>query len=277
MRDLPFFYAPASAGSQTVNLNSGKLWSDYHNLYGYKWDVAVVNNRFGTPRRVSGSSAVQLFIFGENSEEAYKIRRDVYSVFEKDVLKKTPGRLYIGDWYLMCYISGIGSNSANVDRSTIISELQIEAAEWVWRRDGETTIISGKSSSHNSIGYYYSYGYPYCYGYESLGYLIVTNPAIDSSDFEMVIHGPVINPTVTINDFAYGARVGLESGDQLIIDSETRTVKIVRANGDIVNAFGSRLANSFRKLPPGQLKIISNSGATVDLTVMERGSEPAWS
>ena len=46
---------------------------------------------------------VELSIFAEGKEELPEIMNQMHRVFERDIIRNSPGKLYVGDTYMSCY------------------------------------------------------------------------------------------------------------------------------------------------------------------------------
>ena len=68
------------------------------------------------------------------------------------------------------------------------------------------------------------------------------------------------------------------AGESLLIDSPSKTITLTKASGEKVNWFDNRSRESyiFQPIPPGQNIVERNGDFGIDLTVIEKRSEPKW-
>ena len=103
----------------------------------------------------------------------------------------------------------------------------VEAFTPYWIGKKTYTFHSYGITSSDNKRYPGKYPYRYANGMTS-NYLI--NPNYTSSNFQMIIYGPVVNPQVTIGSNTYLVNITLETGEYLRIDSRSRTIAKVLKN-----------------------------------------------
>jgi hypothetical protein len=93
-----------------------------------------------------------------------------------------------------------------------------------------------------------------------------------ASDFVLSVHGPAINPRVTINGYPYVVYATIGAGETLVIDSANKTVMCGERN--LFDARNKR-QSVFEKIPAGQLTLAYGS-FSFELLLHEERSEPRW-
>lgn len=113
----------------------------------------------------------------------------------------------------------------------------------------------------------------------------VVNSAVSAMPFEMVIYGPVSEPSITMGGNTYELHMDIPSGAYVTINSVEgqRSIVMTAENGDTTNVFdkgerGSGLNGGtyiFQPLPAGEHQVQWN-GFGFDLTVIQERSTPSW-
>ena len=249
-------------------------------LFGYKWNYEskqrlggggkITNIRKDLEERTLTLSIVNYGV--ENYEEAIDYLHEITDI---DVLKKTPGRLYVGGMYLNCYVTASEKSEWEPEAGYIDVSLTLAVEYPMWVGENSYTFHSFGISSTNNKRYPRRYPYRYANGMNST-YII--NPHFANSNFKLIIYGPVVNPMVTIGGVSYLVNAILEEGEYLVIDSRSRTIIKVKKNGEQENLYHNRQKgrNFFRKVAPGRQPISWTGKFNFDLIIYEERGEPKW-
>lgn len=249
-------------------------------LFGSKWSYEskqrlggggkITNIRKDLEERTLTLSIVNYGV--ENYEEAIDYLHEITDI---DVLKKTPGRLYVGGMYLNCYVTASEKSEWEPEAGYIDVSLTLAVEYPMWVGENPYTFHSFGISSTNNKRYPRRYPYRYANGMNST-YII--NPHFANSNFKLIIYGPVVNPMVTIGGVSYLVNAILEEGEYLVIDSRSRTIIKVKKNGEQENLYHNRQKgrNFFRKVAPGRQPISWTGKFNFDLIIYEERGEPKW-
>ncbi len=249
-------------------------------LFGYKWNYEskqrlggggkITNIRKDLEERTLTLSIVNYGV--ENYEEAIDYLHEITDI---DVLKKTPGRLYVGGMYLNCYVTASEKSEWEPEAGYIDVSLTLAVEYPMWVGENPYTFHSFGVSSTDNKRYPGRYPYRYANGMNST-YII--NPHFTNSNFELIIYGPAVNPMVTIGGVPYLVNVILEEDEYLAIDSRSRTIIKATKNGERENLYHNRQKgrNFFRKISPGRQSISWTGKFDFDLIIYEERGEPKW-
>lgn len=249
-------------------------------LFGYKWNYEskqrlggggkITNIRKDLEERTLTLSIVNYGV--ENYEEAIDYLHEITDI---DVLKKTPGRLYVGGMYLNCYVTASEKSEWEPEAGYIDVSLTLAVEYPMWVGENQYTFHSFGVSSTDNKRYPGRYPYRYANGMNST-YII--NPHFTNSNFELIIYGPAVNPMVTIGGVPYLVNVILEEDEYLAIDSRSRTIIKATKNGERENLYHNRQKgrNFFRKISPGRQSISWTGKFDFDLIIYEERGEPKW-
>ena len=209
-------------------------------------------------------------------------------VFEKDIVSASPGRLYIGNSYMNCYISKNSKDRWVNDLDSITMELNAKSDYPYWIT--ESLYRFRKSSDQLTEGaeigidYEYDYEYEYSYGFGSDGTMQYINNANPTEcGFRMTIYGPVINPPIRINGHLYELKATLYEGEYAVIDcstrySQDRAIYKVQNDGTKIDLFNSRNKQSdiFQKIPPGRSTVTWPGNFGFDVVLFRERGTPPW-
>lgn len=248
--------------------------------YQTKWTYEAVARQYGIDISRFGKDPIKIEITLKfrGTKEGININLETfYRECEKDVIGMTPGKLWVGDYYLLGYV---------IERSTINTaefygreqKLSFIGTKGFWNKEltKEFYPISTDPGGDTDLDYNYDYNYDYAVETGSGKQWYVDHFA--TSEFEMIIYGPATNPRVNINGYPYQVYDNIESGEYVLIDSQNNTVTKHRNNGTIVNLFDMRAKEQSIFEPiPGGLNSVSWSGTFgFTITLFLERSEPKW-
>ena len=259
--------------NETNIFGSRELFINDMDLFDYSWNYDTDFGRVDNFRRDAQERQLTISIYGKTEEEANNKKNKVFEVFEKDVLAKRPGKLWIGDYYLSCYIVESAVSTYYRQGNYLAIEITIVTDTPVWIKE---TIYN--FYIQNIVGEsFYPYDYPYDYS-NNLTIQNITNNHFADSDFKLIIYGPVTNPTVFIKGHPYTVNTILLEGEYLTITSTDKTVVKTKINGERVNEFNrrSKVYSVFKRIEQGQNAVSWNEEFNFDLVLLEKRSEPKW-
>lgn len=230
---------------------------------------------------------------------------------EYDVQNKLPGKLYVDDYYISCFVIGAttepGDNSAWVERTMEvlcpypfwISESAYSFLPQTDETQPEETppittgnIHTGESLDNNVVipefefdflkpsdqkTIYPLFDLPFDF-IGNLGTRQIKNPSYLPGNFIMTIYGYAVNPAVIIAGHTYQINETAYTGERIVIDSREKTVIKIGRFGEIANLYNSRnkIQSVFEKIPPGASVLSWEGDFGVDLTIFDERSEPKW-
>lgn len=249
-------------------------------LFDYEWEYQTQGYNFQRIVNFGKSmvtSSFDLVINGSTKEEYKQNLKNLLNIIEKDILHLTPGKLFIGNTYIRCYIykNSKSGRYVNTKKSVVTLEIISETGSWI----EESTTVIGKMTNgvYNQDFLDYPHEYPYDYT-NSLTSQMVINEGYADSDFEMRIYGFCINPAVSIGNHTYRVYTQLDTGEHLIINSVDKVVRKVKNNGEVINQFYLRDRDFyiFEKIPAGRNPVVWSGEYGFDITLLMERSEPRW-
>lgn len=270
-----------SAGT-TLILNQGSYLVSTHDLRNFAWNYVATNRPSGYGGRVSFNRPVQekiinIGIRGSSAEEFELNAAAFHALTEVDILNSSPGRLYLGEQYLTCYLSTSSKVNYHSRRGNWVSkELVIVVTEPFWHTEGTTRFLLGEPDE--IIG---GKRYPNRYSYRYIASTssgTIDNPNYAAAPMIITIYGPAENPSVTIGNksYAIGATIGAEQ--RIIINQLEKTIISLTDTGTIQNLFDyrSKTNDTFAYIEPGAQTVIYTGEFTFDVTIITQRSEPSW-
>lgn len=259
---LPFYY--------------GNVWSDPNQLRGYEWELTASNGVYTSINRKAYSREIDVYFSGDTKEEALRTRNHAYEVFEHDVLEGIEGRLVVGTYTLRCFVSGIADECASVGECVIKSRITIESAYPVWTTGTAYQFMPTEELPYGG----FDFPFDFSVDFAAKPPQTITNPYPFPSHFQLTFYGSTsVAPSVTIGGMKYGVTGVLNAGESVVIDSQTRTVEMVKGNTmDVTSWFGKRTKDNsiFAKIPPGVSTLEWSGNFGFDLTIFNERSEPTF-
>lgn len=254
---------------------------DITKLFGKSWSYETTENKKANKTeltrfyRTSISKKITLQVYADSEEEYCDVMNKISDVTDRDIIEKSPGKIWVGDYYLECYITNLEPSDYDDIFYTTDIDITIEAFYPYWINKKTYEFHSNKITSSNNKNYPGRYPYRYANGLEG-NYII--NPHFTASNFQMIIYGAVVNPQITVGDNTYLVNIILEDGEYLEIDSRKKTVIKIKNNGEKVNAYHNRQKGTefFKKINPGRQSVVGTGEFDFDLIIFEERSEPKW-
>ena len=257
-------YYEGSDGSRIDLMGNGIYAQDPENLTANKWKYTTISgvNGLGRVKRFykdTQEAKLNLGIMADSKEEFNDIMYNLHRIFDRDIRRMRPGKLWWNDWCKEVFA---------VETSQDSFEELFESV------DKEVTFVSVYNASG---GLDYSHDYPFDYGLEEV-VEVVKNDCIDAANFELKFYGPAENPSVTIGDHVYSVLDSLDAGEYITVNSLTKKIFKYDSYGNTENVFHLRDRDSyiFEKIPEGITTIARSKDHMLDITIFDERGEPEW-
>lgn len=300
-------------GESLESIKDG-IYVNYSDLRDYIWEYTTQSSRIIGFQKGVVEKTIPLVILCDSEEQGAEIRNRLFEIGEKDVLKKKPGKIMIGDYYLSGYIIGSKKSSYLMNKQYMELELTFVTDTNKWNREvkyqflPQTTIPEGPGENNPDV----SGGVPegqiiengavlreFAFDFLKPSNLKVTYPLFDlpfdfvgtygrrtiendsfaECDFVMTIWGFVDNPSIRIGGHPYTVYATVYEGERLEIDSAAGTVTKIGRLGEEMNLYNARekLYSVFQKIPPGVQTVSWPGTYGLDILIKDERSEPRWS
>jgi hypothetical protein len=277
-------YYQNSAGQTFTLYGDGLTFIDPMELHTWEWSYSLTNRITGyggdasyfarNPRTFD----LELRMRGMNHEEFLTQMNTLHDVTEADMISGEPGRLYVDEQYLSCYLAVSGSKPTHLKNSNFATRnVTVLAVEPYWCTPVSVTINPYTDQPTNENGKKFNLKYAYRYGTGLSGATIINNhysaaPAI------ITFFGPATNPSITISGVTYGVNETLTASERLVIDQIKHKIYTVSETGTTNNVFNSRnkAFDIFTPIPVGDNSILYSGDFIVQVTMIQQRSELKW-
>ena len=271
-----------NANGTSISLNTPPYYVAGHDLRNFVWEYNAVNRPNGYGGRVSFSRPVQeriisLGIRGNTPAEFNSNALALMALTEPDILAGTPGKLYLGDQYLTCFLSVSSEVNWHSRRGNWVSKnVKLVVTEPFWHTETTQSFLKGAPEAVLDAKKY-DLKYPYRY-IASTSSGIITNEHYSSSPMVITIYDAADDPSITIGSNVYAVDATIVDTQRIIIDQLKRTVVSMTAGGTIQNLFDYRDKSNdiFAPIEPGVNTVVYTGDFSFDITIIQQRSEPSW-
>lgn len=247
-----------------------------NDLGNWEWTYEVSNGVIKQFEKKFKEKSLQLLVKGKTKDACSRLMNALYEKTEIDICTKTPGKLYVGDYYLECYLI-----SKDIDNSIIgknaLETLKIMPVGKVWLKKHPFHFSHTNEPIQSGHGYPHDYPYGYSIG---TGYsATVTNEGFTDSNMIITIYGYAYHPEILIDGHSYKINCIVDSNQKAVINTRDRTIRLINLQSGVVkNAFMFReqSSNIFEKISPGEHTVFWNTNFNFDITILIERSEPEW-
>lgn len=265
-----------------LTLNSGNYLISAHDLRDFAWEYTASNRPNGYGGRVQFKRPVQektinIGIRGSTAAAFEANAAALIALTEVDILNGKPGKLYLGEQYLTCYLSTSSAVNYHSRRGNWVSKsLTIVVTEPFWHIETNQRFLLGAPASvANPKNYTGRYPYRYI---ASTSSGVLTNSHYAASPIIITIYDAAVNPSVTIGGKIYAVNATIGAGQRIIVNQLERTIVSMTSSGSTTSLFDYRDKTNdiFEYIAPGNNTVIYTGDFTFDITVIQQRSEPTW-
>lgn len=221
-------------------------------------------------------------IAARDGAEGVELRNLVDSVGEYDVLTRRAGRLYVGDWYVSCWIVGCAPTDYWMDDRFAEMRLTLLVESPGWVREHALTLVPEAGDAGVSDGFDYPHDFPVEFRRERVSRQVY-NSGLEPMDFLWRAYGPCEDPWVSVGGDLHGVNVDVPAGSRLEVDSRARTAVLVSADGSVEGVYGSRVAGAegsgtylFERVPLGASSLSWDNSFRMDFVTYEVRTSCPW-
>lgn len=270
-----FFYE--NNNGKRVVFGEGGLYANYNDLRDYEWSYSDDNNIIGGFYKEPVKKSLPVVIVKNSLSERIAVRNSLFEVFESDILAGKKGRIYIGNWYLKCWITAIENSSYLMHRDFTKADLTVITDEPFWIKEEIFSYSAVNVSASGGIDF--PFDLPIDLQSSNVGQNTISNYQIFPAAFKITVYGPCSNPVmIKIGGHTYQVNVGLNSGENLVIDSMNKTItKVLQDRAETsVMRYRYKKESIFEEIQPGQNELIWFGDFGFDVLLYHKRSEPDW-
>lgn len=262
--------------NQEINFGSGEYFLNESELRDFEWNYNTAFNRItNINRKGVVTKPIPIII---HSRDGVGAKNRLFEIFERDVIARTPGRFYIGDYFCEGYVLESKKENYLLNKNLLVLEVTFVTEKAYWIRPTVSTFAKYTEAQTGD----YILDYPHDYGYDyydtGLASVFINNEHFDGSEFRLLINGQANFPRLEIGSHVYEVEHEVKTGEVLEINSKDRTISLIQADGCKENLFNYRNKdyNIFQKVPPGVSTVFWDGKFEFELTLFEERSEPKW-
>ena len=282
--DVPVRYV--NSNNETFVLQGDGLgYLDILPLYGYSWGYDLANSVSGDGGAATGFSrrprAFNLELRRRGPDRAAFVSRmdALHAAAEVDVLAEKPGRLWLADQYLDCYLA-VGATVTSAPRNGAFGtvEVNVLAVKPYWCTERTTEfypLVSGEGRGDH--GKKYDLKNAYRYG-TSIASNDINNQFYAPTPAIITLYGPAEAPAVTIEGNVYGVNTSITATQRLVIDGTKREIYAVGEGGARIDLFNHRVktGDAFKPVDMGVHRVLTNGNYRMQIKLIEQRSQPRW-
>lgn len=299
-----------NSNGEVLNLLSPPYCLQTGDLFDYAWSYETTGSRITKFLKEVQEKNLLLSILNYSRQDYMDAINRFSEVVETDVLVGMPGKLWVGEMYLQCYVIVSEKSDWEDDIELIDNEITLATDYPYWCRDktyhfyaspgqiieneNRQEIVSVARSSQPGIDYPWDYTYDFVTHYRPTVRRVmydytydfyhdhtvgrIDNDHFTDADFEMIVYGPCTHPEIRIGDNIYRVETTLYDSEYLVINSIKRTVIKYGRNGVTENLFNARDKYNcvFERIPAGNSTVKWNAQYSFDVILFQRRSEPLW-
>lgn len=123
-----------SQGAELVFGENG-IYVNENDLRDWEWSFSTEYGKIRNFKRKASTKTLPVQIWAESEEKGTEIRNRLHDLALVDISAGKPGRLYVGDCYLLCYITGSKKSGYLTSKRMMSVSLTISTSEDVWYQE----------------------------------------------------------------------------------------------------------------------------------------------
>ena len=277
-------YYEGSDGSKVNLMGDGIYAQNPETLTQNTWEYSTMSGSSGLARvkrfyKDAKELPLTVGIMAEDKEEFNAMMYNMHRIFDRDVRRLKPGKLWWNDWYKEVFAVDTSNDSFEELFESVDRDIKFLAVGSYWVRKVVRKYEAGTGTGTDSLDYGLDYGFDYDhdYGVDDTAEAIQNN-CIDAANFELRFYGPVANPSVSISGHVYEVFDTLSEGEYIIVNSLTKKILKYGQYGNETNVFHLRGRDDyiFQKIPEGMNTVTRSRANALDITIYDERGEPEW-
>lgn len=259
---------------ESMYLNRDGVVADITDVLEWSLDVDDTYGIIRSMTRSVGSRKMKVVTYSTDA------RKRLYEIPAADVSAMRPGRLYVGEWYLLCYVTSSAVNGWWYRNGVASYDVDVTVVDPLWSKEIEYEF---SMTSIGGVGLDFPYDFPHDFGFSNV-VTSIDNHEGAPADAILRFYGPADECRVIIAGNEYYVGEPLESGEYVTINTYEKTVKLTRINGEVEDVFSSVRGEYFQgsgsyvfeKIPSGLSNVTMGGGSDVDIILTMHRDEPDY-
>ena len=267
-------------GERFVGLENG-VYLNYNDLRDYSWNYDTINSKISRFYKQITDKNLPLVACGVTEEKAISAKNRLLDIAEADIVAKIPGRIFVGDYYMIGYVTKSTKSNYLITKRLTNINLTFTSDDPVWCREKSYSFATTETANADEMQTIGGTDYNVAYDYDFAAALPSQDITVDSTDgatFKIRVYGKAEYPLIAIGGHSYSVNGVVEDGESLLIDALNKKITLTTESGNAVNWFDRRNRESdiFQPIPSGTVSVAWTGNFAFDLTVIEKRSEPRW-
>lgn len=260
---------------EMIEFGENGLYLNINDLHSYKWSYSSRNRKISFFNRDVQEKTLPIVVVCGSRDAGNQIMNQLMELSEKDILVKKNGQIIVGDYYLNCFIFGSQKSNYDLSKGVFYANLDVVTDTPAWIKEINQSFNNTSGGSGSNLDHPYDFPYDFT-SPSSIRELV--NSGFADTDFKMILFGEVTDPTIFIAGHEYSITGHIEDREYVEIDSRSKTVTLVKNDGERVNWFSHRDKENyiFQKIPSGVSQVSWQGDYRFDITLFEERSEPKW-
>lgn len=270
-------------GQSFVLHGDGVSFMNLNSLRSYKWNFATSNRPNGMGGKASNFArnpverSIRVTTISGSLTALNELENRLHSITEPDIISEEPGRLYVGDQYVSCYIVGAEVEEYIKVNGLAIIDFDLLIVEPFWCTETTTVFNIDTSSQTDTTAKKFNLRFPYRFltGYSNTK---LNNLHYAECPMIITIYGPTQNPSIVIAGNIYNVAVQVATGSRLVIDQTRHSIDIVNSVGERTSVFNARNKqyDIFKPLPSGENKVQHGGTFKFSVAIVKQRSGLEW-
>ncbi|MBS4873264.1 MAG: hypothetical protein KHZ79_02690 [Atopobium minutum] len=256
-----------------------------HDLRANSWayETGVAKTRISSFKHGLEEKKLPVGIMAKTAKEGIAKSNYIAQIGEYDIMAKRPGRLYVGDWYLPCWIVGV--SFSNYWLSDCIAEIELslvcEKCEWIHETTTQYAPITMQDSDA-ILGADFEYDFEHDLAGSASSHTLDV-PGVFDTQFLWRVYGPATNPYIRIGDNTYKINTSVREGQTLEVDTAQKTIVLIDEQGRRTSILSERARGAkgsgsyiFEPIHPGTQTVTYDNTYLFDITLYEMRSLPPF-
>ena len=273
------------AGTAFTLYGDNLSFIDPMQLHTWEWSYDLSNRVNGLGGRATGFARrprpfeLELRMRGYTHAQFLQQVNTLHAVADADNMAGQPGKLYVDDQYMRCYLAVSGDQPNHPRLSNFMTrDVTVLAVEPFWCTEKSFDIFpAATEETGTNYGKKYNLRYGYRYGTGLAGYSINNTHYADTPAI-ITVFGPAVNPSAVIGGNTYAVNVTLLASERLVIDQITNQIYTISGTGVQTSVFNSRdkQHDIFQPIRPGTNAIVYSGDYKMQITLVQQRSELLW-
>ena len=271
-----------SQNAEVIFNGDMQSFMDCNPLRSFSWSYSTVKSNVGVGGTVNEftrnviSTNIKVTTKCNSQDELFAYENRLHSITETDVYAETPGKLYVNDQYMTCYITAVSVNEYNILSHLAQIQLTIVSNRPYWCTE-KTVKMNKADSATDTTGKKYDLKYAYRYG-TGVSMSKIINSHYAACPAIITIYGACSNPSFTLAGVVRNVQTEITASEKIVINQLTHEIYKENAVGQKTNLFNYRNKSYdiFAEIPVGESAVLYSGDFMFTITMIQQRSQPTW-